>query len=262
MTSPGLSRARLLAAAMVMVTGVASGAAAQSPPVETQRCSVPSALLDSPYGLPRTRARLASGRSLTIVALGSSSTEGIGATAPANSYPSRLQAELRRRFPRSAITVLNRGISGEETPAMLARFQRDVLDNHPDLLIWQAGTNSALRDGDLARLVEDLQRGITRARAAGIDVMLMEPQNAPRVTAKPHWREFVRHLHLVAEIERAPLVPRFEVMTHWLESGQFTMAQMIAPDGLHLTDASYFCLGRVVAVMIARQAPADIATLR
>ena len=40
------------------------------------------------------------------------------------------------------------------------------------------------------------------------------------------------------------------------------MAEMIAPDGLHLTDASYFCLGRIVAAMITRQAPADIATLR
>ncbi|MBL8839208.1 MAG: SGNH/GDSL hydrolase family protein [Alphaproteobacteria bacterium] len=245
-----------------MVAGVASGAGAQSPPIETRRCSVPSALLDSPYNLPRTRARLSSGQSLTIVALGSSSTEGMGATSPAHTYPSRLQAELRQRFPRSAITVLNRGVSGEETSAMLARFRRDVIDNRPDLLIWQAGTNSALRDGDVARLVDDLQRGITMAHAAGIDVMLMEPQNAPRVTAKPHWRDFVRHLHLVSQIERAPLVLRFEVMSHWLESGQFTMAEMIAPDGLHLTDASYYCLGRIVAAMITRQAPADIATLR
>lgn len=262
MKSPGRSITRLLVASVLMVAGVASGAGAQSPPVETRRCSVPSALLDSPYSLPRTRARLSSGQSLTIVALGSSSTEGMGASTPAHTYPSRLQAELRRRFPRSTITVLNRGVSGEETSAMLARFRRDVIDNRPDLLIWQAGTNSALRDGDVARLVDDLQRGITMAHAAGIDVMLMEPQNAPRVTAKPHWRDFVRHLHLVSQIERAPLVLRFEVMSHWLESGQFTMAEMIAPDGLHLTDASYYCLGRIVAAMITRQAPADIATLR
>ena len=145
---------------------------------------------------------------------------------------------------------------------MLLRFERDVLALHPDLLIWQAGTNTALRDGDVRGLVEDLRRGIGLARAAGIDVMLMEPQHAPRVLAKPHWREFVRHLHLVSQLERAPMVLRFEIMSHWIVSGQFTMGEMISADGLHMTDASYHCLGRIVAAMIARQAPADVAGAR
>jgi lysophospholipase L1-like esterase len=196
------------------------------------------------------------------VALGSSSTEGIGASDRAHNYPSRLEAELRQRFPRSEITVINRGVSGDDSDGMLQRFQRDVLDLHPDLLIWQAGTNAALRDDSVATFAEDLTRGINRARAAGIDVMLMEPQNAPRVLAKPHWHEFVRHLHLVSQSERVPLVFRYEIMSYWLSSGQFAMNEMIAADGLHMTDASYHCLGRLVAAMIARQAPANVAGAR
>ncbi len=267
MLSPGRFAALSMIAGL-LVAGVSTGTNAQAvsgqaaAPVETRRCAAPSGLLDSPYTLPRTRARLITGQSLTIVALGSSSTEGIGASEPARSYPSRLQAELRQRYPRNAITVINRGIGGDDSTGMIARFQRDVLDLHPDLLIWQAGTNTALRDGDVSGLVDDLQRGINLARAAGIDVMLMEPQHAPRVLAKRHWREFVRHLHVVSQMERVPLVMRFEIMSHWISSGQFTMADMIDADGLHMTDASYHCLGRVVAIMIARQAPADIAHMR
>jgi acyl-CoA thioesterase-1 len=260
MLSPGRSTAFLLAASLTIAT-VSTGTHAQSP-VETRRCGVPSALLESPFSLPRTRARLITGQSVTIVALGSSSTEGIGASDRAHNYPSRLEAELRQRFPRSTIAVINRGISGEESTSMLARFQRDVLDLHPDLLIWQAGTNSTLRDADVNRFVADIQQGINLARAAGIDVMLMEPQNAPRVVAKPHWHDYVRHLHQVSQSERVPLVARYEIMTHWLSTGQFAMSDMIGADGLHMTDASYYCLGRLVAAMIARQAPANVAGAR
>jgi len=41
---------------------------------------------------------------------------------PAASYPARLEVELRSRFPGVAITVLNRGVNGEEAGDMLARF--------------------------------------------------------------------------------------------------------------------------------------------
>jgi lysophospholipase L1-like esterase len=219
-------------------------------------------LLDSHYSLPRTRTRLITGQSLTIVALGSSSTEGVGASDGAHNYPSRLEAELRERFPRSAITVINRGISGDDSAGMLERFQRDVLDLRPDLLIWQAGTNAALHDDSVASFAADLERGINLARAAGIDVMLMEPQNAPRVNANAISHAFVRKLHLVSQAERVPMVMRYEIMAHWISTGQFAMADMISPDGLHMTDASYHCLGRIVAAMITQQAPSDMARAR
>jgi acyl-CoA thioesterase I len=226
------------------------------------RCSVPTALLDSPYTLPRVRARLTSGETVKIVALGSSSTEGAGAINPYNTYPSQLRTHLQRLFPRSRITVLNRGVGGEDTPAMLARFERDVLAERPDLLIWQAGTNLALRDGDPAQLAAELGRGIGLARAAGIDVMLMDSQRAPRFDIRPYSVEFLRQIRAAAESARAPLIQRHAIMDHWISSSQFTPESMIHADGLHMVDASYICLGRVVARMIARQAPLPVAATR
>jgi hypothetical protein len=44
--------------------------------------------------LDRSASGLAQGRPLTIVAMGSSSTQGIGASAPDMSYPSRLEGEI------------------------------------------------------------------------------------------------------------------------------------------------------------------------
>jgi hypothetical protein len=103
--------------------------------------------LDRP--LLHTMRTLASGERLTIVAIGSSSTAGAGASSQAASYPSRLAAELRQRFPNHDITVLNRGVNGEETDNMMARFAADVFAAHPQLVIWQVGTNSVLRDRSL-----------------------------------------------------------------------------------------------------------------
>ena len=86
------------------------------------------------------------GKPLKIVALGSSSTYGAGASTSAASYPSRLADELSRRFPGHEITVLNRGVNGDEAADMLARLDTAVIAEKPDLVLWQVGTNSVLRD--------------------------------------------------------------------------------------------------------------------
>src|ERR1700749_1721322 len=53
-------------------------------------CAAPMTLTTFPDPLPHTALRLAASKSLTIVALGSSSTYGTGASKPEYSYPSRL----------------------------------------------------------------------------------------------------------------------------------------------------------------------------
>jgi acyl-CoA thioesterase I len=56
--------------------------------------------------------RLAAREPIKIIAIGSSSTAGAGASSPAASYPSRLAVELGTPYPDVPITVLNRGING------------------------------------------------------------------------------------------------------------------------------------------------------
>ena len=42
-------------------------------------------------------------------------------------YPDRLLCFLRDEYPNTAITMANRGISGEEAPIELKRFDTDVI---------------------------------------------------------------------------------------------------------------------------------------
>jgi acyl-CoA thioesterase-1 len=201
--------------------------------------------------LSRLTARIARGEPIKIVAFGSSSTAGTGASTAAATYPSQLQAELQQLFPQSEITVLNKGVPGEQVQQMTKRFRRDVLDERPDLLIWQTGTNSALAHSDLGNYVDGLAHGVDKARAAGIDVVLMTPQLSPRFEAAPQRDAYLDYITRLASFRHVPVIRRYEMMKYWLDSQQMTEAEMIAADGLHQTDRSYRCLGLAAARIVA-----------
>lgn len=224
-----------------------------------RHCAVPPELLRLAHPLPVISEKLRRGEPVKIVAIGSSSTAGTGASSPRATYPSRLQIELKAMFPESTITVINRGVPGDTASGMIGRFKYDAIEPKPDLIIWQTGTNSALGGGNVERYTTDLQRGIRMARKHNIDIMLMSPQFAPRFESISNRMTFIDHLHAVAEREQVPVFRRYDVMKHWIQTGQFTNRTMINPDGLHLTDLSYACLGGLVAQMVG--APA-VATAR
>ncbi len=223
------------------------------------RCRIPPELSSLGAPLPRTAERIRAGGSLTIVALGSSSTEGVGATRPEFTYPSRLAAVLQARFPSLTVRVINRGVSGEMSPQMVARIERDVVPEKPDLVIWQLGTNSVLHDIDPAKEAPTARRGIERLRATGADIILMDLQYAPAVLLHPGYGEMLHAISGVARSEDVPLFRRFAVMRYWAEDGRMTLPVMLARDHLHMSDASYDCLARQLArSIVAAASPPDL----
>jgi lysophospholipase L1-like esterase len=230
-----------------------SGPALAEPPgtVGIPSCAVPPALSALGVALDRSASRLDQGRPLTIVAMGSSSTLGVGASAPSMSYPSRLEGELRDRFPDVEIRVLNRGIGGQDVGEELNRLDRDVVAEHPDLVIWQVGTNAVLRRDDLAADEQLIRRGVSLMKEDGIDIILMDLQYARRVLARPAWGEMERVIGEIAHSNHVGLFHRFEIMQEWDHTQQLAPAAMIGPDGLHMTDASYGCLASQLGEALA-----------
>jgi len=219
-------------------------------------CSAPRSALTLGAPLTRAGSLLLHGLPLRIVALGSSSTAGVGASDAAHSYPAQLALELKRRFPRSAITVLNKGVSGEETQDMLARFDRDVLAQSPDLVIWQVGSNEILhKDGNLARFKREVLNGLARLKAAKIETVLMDAQYAPAILKNSEYPAFNDALRQIAHTANIALFDRFEAMRFWLASGHQKLSQMVSPDDVHMTDAGYHCVGRLLASLIASDLP-------
>ncbi len=223
-------------------------------------CSAPAELTRLDHPLLRTAQRLASGQPLTVVAIGSSSTAGAGASSPAASYPNQLTLELRKLFPGRDIRVLNHGINGEETSEMMARFVADVFAEHPQLVLWQLGTNTVLRNRPLDAHAVEARKGIERLKKAGFDVVLIDPQYAPRVLAMSETTGMVDQIALAAKEEDVDLFHRFAIMRDWYVVQHRSFEVFVSPDGLHMNDWGYACWAKLLAASLAAAASQPIAS--
>src|ERR1044072_2872158 len=103
---------RLAGAALALAVALCVPAMAQ----DAGQCSAPLEARGLEHAPVHFRERIAQGKPLKIVAIGSSSTSGAGASSRNATYPARLEAELKAQLPGLPITVLNKGIGGEEAP--------------------------------------------------------------------------------------------------------------------------------------------------
>lgn len=224
-------------------------ARASEPALFDPVCSVPASALSMGADLPAVVAALRRGGDVEIVALGSSSTEGAGATSPDKAYPAQLAEELRQRFPNSTITVVNRGIGGQLARQMVERLSRDAIEAKPELVIWQTGTNDALALIDQDDFRGTLVGGIDRLKAAGIDVLLMDLQFYPRSSKSDTYERYVDTMSAVAKSEKVGLFGRYAMMRHWAAAD----LGLWSGDNFHLGNLGYHCVAEVLAEAIQLQ---------
>jgi len=203
--------------------------------------------------LVNTAEALRTGKAFVVVALGSSSTQGFGSTSPEKSYPAQLAAILQKRFPGKTITVINKGVGGDTIDKMLARLPNDVLALKPNLVIWQTGTNDAIRGVNPERFRTLLDLGVRQIKSRGIDLILMTPQYAPKLTGAPHYDAYRDLMHVVAARRGVTVFRRFNLSKSWSE---ISKVPMTTNDGLHPTDAAYRCTALLLADHIAKQSDA------
>lgn len=211
--------------------------------------------------VPATKKRLASNGEVLIVTLGSSSTEGWMATAPARTYPARLQSELANAFPLAHIAVVNRGIGGQDALEEVARLDSDVLALRPDLVIWQVGANGAMAHSDPAVFTKLVSTGIERLKALGIDVILMDNQRSPMILASPEHGVMEQALADLAVKYNVALFSRGSLMDGWKRAG-LPYEHFLANDNVHMNDLGYRCVADALATAVEEglgQAQARIA---
>ncbi|MGZ3543383.1 MAG: SGNH/GDSL hydrolase family protein [Vulcanimicrobiaceae bacterium] len=242
----------IVAVATALVSPVSAQTAAS-----TVACVTPPEFTRFNNPLKRVAERISAKKPLTIVAIGSSSTFGVGASSPAMSYPSRLAVELRALLPRTSITVINRGVNGETARDMLARFDRDVFAAHPDLVLWQVGSNSVLLGRPIAPTGSLINEGLRRLKIAGPDVVLIDPQYAPKVIAKhdEHDVDLMVALISTASLDmHINLFQRFALMRYWRLTKGLPFSAFLSKDELHMNDWSYGCIAKLLARAVAEAA--------
>lgn len=213
-------------------------------------------------GLAGLSAKVRRGEALTIIAIGSSSTEGSDLPDKTLAYPTHLQRQLTVRLGTGLVRVLNKGRGGETMTETVSRFQGDVAGERPDLVVWQLGVNDVVRGKDMAESARNIENGMSILKTIGAPVVLMDMQLAPRVTASAQLPMMRTMLKNAAAKFDAVLWSRFDLMDKIVKSGDAKIADLIRHDGLHMTVPMHVCTGIVLADMIAdgvSQRPQDMA---
>jgi len=191
-------------------------------------------------------------RKIKVVTIGSSSTAGEGDVVP---YPARLELLLRGGFHDRMIDVLNRGMSGQEAPSELSRFEPDVIGEAPALVIWQVGTNAVFRkeEFNFDDVAGSIATGLGWLASLSTDVVLMDLQYATAVVVPDEKKRFaidmVARISAAAEKAGVNVFRRFALMQHWnLEDG-IAMEELIRqddPNHLHMSDWATNCITRAL----------------
>jgi acyl-CoA thioesterase I len=224
-----------------VVAGLAPIVFPTSPPQLSSDCrSVKIAGDQFRRPLKGLRRAIREGREPRVLAMGSSSTVGVGASAPSLTYVARLETNLERTFAGSDFTMFGRGMSGEVAEGQSARMKQTVEDVKPDLVLWQVGTNDAIRHVDLASFKACLDRTLAWLQDSKIDVVMVDPQFSEELTKDGYYSEVVAVIAEVARARRVLLVDRFEAMRELskVRGDRF----YLAADNLHLNDNGHRCM--------------------
>ena len=124
-----------------------------------------------------------------IVALGDSTTAGTPHFKSPIEAPPNGEGNAQAPFPywleqaHPGWTVLNRGVNGERSDQIAARFDRDVLARHPQVVFIIAGVNDVYQGRSADSVTAQLRAMYDRAKAAHI--LVIAGSIVPYNTATP-----------------------------------------------------------------------------
>ena len=212
-------------------------------------CRAKPDLLELGSPLEVARKAIATKKQLRILALGSSSTSGYGVSNPAYAFPAQLKMGLDKALPGVDVDVINRGIDGQDVEEMAARIQAEMKENPASLVVWQTGTNAAIRHMPIEKFERWLRKGLALGKSLGADFVLMNLQYVPAVVEAEDKEAYEKIMAAVTIEYDAGLFRRFAIMRGWYEDGM-PYAQFVQLDGLHHNDFGQKCIGKLLTKAI------------
>ncbi|WP_084289156.1 SGNH/GDSL hydrolase family protein [Pedobacter nyackensis] len=123
----------------------------------------------------------------------------------------------------SRITVLNKGVAGNNSRDLLKRIEKDVLQEKPDLVVMMVGSNDMVNSGKLVaypEFKENYERLLKKMTSSGVTVVVMSPP--PVDTAYI----LKRHDRILYD----------EPLDHKLDSLNRLVGQIAKANGIHFID--------------------------
>jgi acyl-CoA thioesterase-1 len=159
----------------------------------------------------------------TVLFVGTSLTAGYGLDAD-SAYPQQIQRMIDSAS--LAYTVVNAGVSGETSAAMLQRL--DWLLRQPfDVIVIETGANDGLRGISVDAMRDNIQRAIGRIREARPDarIVLVQMEALPNM-GKAYTQQFRGAFPKVAKDNHVVLLP-------FLLDGVAGRSELNQADGIH-----------------------------
>jgi len=250
--SIGIWLAIVLAVAAPEPAAIAQAERAGLPILQTAECQVPDTVAWSRPLLSDSPASQVALPELIVVALGSSSTVGVGASSAQNGFVAQFVRAFETRTGGRRIHVINAGVNGDTAANMRKRLHTDVLDRKPAVVIWQTGTNDALQQVPVLQFRQDLTDGIAELKSRSINIVLVDQQNFTRASAVKDFASYVRAVEDVAQQENVTLLHRYRVMRYLSERRSGGIQSLLASDRLHMNDVAHRCIGELLADGIGR----------
>jgi lysophospholipase L1-like esterase len=198
------------------------------------------------------------GSSMTvIVALGDSTTAGTPAfRSPIEAPPNGAGDEhsqyaywLMQKHP--GWSVLNRGVNGQRTDEIAARFDRDVLAAHPRAVIILGGVNDVYQGLPAEHTTRELRAMYDRAIAAGIAVIAASiiPYNSATRGQNVEMHDI--NAWIAAQAAKDPRITFVDTRAAVAASGNSDRLSG-SPDGLHPDVNGYRALALAIEPALGR----------
>jgi acyl-CoA thioesterase-1 len=126
---------------------------------------------------------------MKIVCLGDSLTYGYGIKR-SEVWCSKLEEKLNA-------TVVNKGINGDTTAGMLARFERDVLTEKPDILLFIGGTNDIFLSGNIDLAKNNIAAIVQQSLSVGILPIIGSPTPIHDELVDGKWKLYMENTNIV-----------------------------------------------------------------
>jgi hypothetical protein len=235
-----------LGRAVLMTAILCCGAGTKAQPADI--CAVPGYLLFGDSALDRVNAAATKDKALKIVVLGGTSSTLPGPDGASFSYPARLQIALRNRLPNIQVTVAAKLMQRKTAADMADTIKKLVVDEKPNLVVWQTGTYDAVRGTDPEDFRATLSDGVEKLHSGGADVVLMNMQYSPRTESIVALGAYTDGMRWVARELEVPVFDRHAIMRYWYEAGQFDL--YAATKDMKVAKDVHDCIGRALGDLI------------
>lgn len=144
-----------------------------------------------------------------------------------NSYPHLVLEKLKEMYPYAVINIIVTAVGGENSEKGAARFEQEVLNHHPDLVVIDYTGNDVSLGIEKSRAA--WERMIDLAKGNGVKVMLVTPGVDQRIDINSAGNSYSKHAELIRDLaasKQVALVDPFAVFQKLVDTPGFVQDYM------------------------------------